>query len=224
MKIKNKYVLGIDMDETTVNSMDPQLEYVNNRFGLNLTRDDVPTPKVAEYLYNNILKEHQKISLFQPIDIYIDMIHRGINGKPFYEELEPLPHAIEMVKSLAKDGHEIVFVTKAFFSMPEVVGHKLNWLNKHFGEIGYSAVVVNKMADKKYLSVDFIIDDDYRVIDSSPLSVPVMVEKPWNKDYREAHKLGLLTIKDMRELPKIISDFEDFLCNSDEEFFYGFAD
>lgn len=75
----------------------------------------------------------------------------------FYENLPPLPGAIDAIREVVEDGHDVSIVTTPWDSNP--MGHqgKVRWVKKHLGAEYVKRLVITR--DKTQWVGDILIDD-----------------------------------------------------------------
>ena len=172
--------IAIDMDGTIADFTTKSFEKVKELYGIKLTKDDAYKPKTAELVWER-MTDQQKNKYENKNEIYGEICSAG-----FFLSLKPFDGAIEGVKHLAEDGHEIVFLTKPLNwdrSAPE----KAKWLKKHFPDLDYTIIMVDSVKAKHLIDVDVLVDDDSRVLEGVELAVPICIAQPWNEKDRDKY-------------------------------------
>ncbi len=145
----------IDLDSTVVDLLGPWLEIYNQQYD-----DNIQLPDISTFKLHDITKKAGK-------DIYAIIERDG-----FFESLPALPGAIEAVRALHDDGHEIHIVSDCPF--PEGKKGKGHWFAKHLSFIPKGRLWIG--GEKACLKADALIDDG-----------------PHNADaYRKAHPEAFL--------------------------------
>lgn len=194
-------VLAIDMDGTIVNFASESFRRAEELYGIKMTKKDAYKPKTAELLWERMTNE-QKSKFTDHREIYEE-----ICGDGFFECLEPFPKAIEAIKELYAEGHEIIFLTKVL-NWNRSAKEKAVWLKKYFSDIKYTTMMVDSIKAKHLVNADYIIDDDIRVLQGA-IAKPICIAQPWNEDYRKG--LPILVAKEFIYAAEMIKKFEEQL-------------
>lgn len=205
--------IAIDMDGVLADFIGTANTIAKEVWGLDLKYEDIKAHR-----YSEVIKEHG-------IELSNDEIYGQIMAEGIFRNLKPMPGAIQAVKKLAEEGHEIAVLTKALSSdrskdskrqtTNQVISEKMDWLASHLGNIHYQLIAVSEMSTKHWIDAHILVDDDPRALDH-PTAITVCVAHPWNKDYRDS--LGGLqeTIDSMNELPAVVKRVEKFLQTAEE--------
>ncbi len=136
-------------------------------------------------------------------DVYHDRMFDLINTHAIYDEVEPVPGALEGIARLRSAGHRLIFATS------HVVGHagaKLRWLVRQ-------GVLENERhcydyietSDKSLVRGDILIDDRPRSCKNF-----VAVNNPWSailfmpRDIHPRYRRGLTTARDWNDVVSIV--------------------
>jgi len=187
--------IGVDMDGVLANFTGSALENIRDVWGIDLEYEDIVIPRMGDLVHSK-MSEYQKIRYKCPRDLY-----NQISPPGFFEELEPYPGAIETLKELHED-HDVVIVTKPL-EWNHCPGEKYTWLNKHLG-FKPKLLLASSMEAKGLVDVDVMVDDDPRVIKSLYGTMGIMVEHPWNEEFRKFE--AVYSVKTFSEVPKAIED------------------
>jgi len=77
-----------------------------------------------------------------------------------FSKIEPIPGAIEAVKTLINEGHDVFIASTAPWANPEAWKHKRLWIEKYLPELEKKVFLTHR---KDLLIGDMLIDDsDYR--------------------------------------------------------------
>ena len=203
----------IDMDGVLCDFVESANKRAKEIWGIEINKSDVESCSFARAVQNIGVK-------LTRADIYKEIMAPGL-----FSKLEPLPGAIEAVKQLIKDGHEITILTKALVIARDshgrrivndhVLSEKLDWLAEHFGDIRYSVIMTSSMKDKHLVNAHVLVDDDPRALDH-PSAITICVAQPWNKRYRNDLGSMQTTIYHMSELPEKIEFVERILRTKNE--------
>lgn len=205
----NNLTICIDMDGVIVNFTKQVCKMIKNVFDINLNYDDVKKPRIdllirpylTEKLHGKSEKEFEQLfsdKIFSP---------------GFFLSLEPYKDAIEAVKMLNSLGHKIIFLTKAS-DWKYCSSEKVEWLNKYFGDMDYSLIMVSHMNDKHMIKCDCLIDDDPRALVNLSPYYGICIERPWNKEFRKKTYEGI-TAKSMKEAAEWLIENKEFMSSTD---------
>lgn len=211
--------IAIDMDGVLVDFVNTAIEIAKEEWDLDLKYEEVREYRFAETVKIK-LKETGLKKLLSNQEIYSAIMRKGM-----FEDLSPMPHAIEAVEKLVEQGHEITILTKALSTnrsgkerketVDNVVSEKLNWLWKNLGDIPYNVIMVSDMQAKHLVNAHIIVDDDPRVLEH-PTALTICVAHPWNEDYRCNQGKMQETIDSMSELPEKVELAESILRTMEE--------
>ena len=102
-----------------------------------------------------------------------------------FEFLKPKPGAVEVLKVLKEQGHEIVVCT---VHDARAVQAKIEWINRHFPFIDATYIISNNECsmNKSFISGDIIFDDNVNCLITSDTFMKVCFgEYPWNRNWEE---------------------------------------
>ena len=156
----------LDQDQVLANWVGRVLEWYNEDHGTKHSVDDVHDWGLS------ILGESGKY-----------FVRSVIRYPDFYQDLEPIPGAIEGVKALIDKGHDVVIVS----AVPPSAGHcyhgKLVWLRKHMPFFDLNNFVA---AQKKQLvSGDILVDDNTKNLEAfAPYGTAIAFDYHWNDDFQ----------------------------------------
>lgn len=165
--------IGIDVDDTLVNLMEPLLYEVNRRYNKDIKMEQVTSRGELLRLSGATREE---------IGAMMDMLWQG----PWYLDLidSAIPAAI---RALRNGGHDVYIVTYRF---RENHRHVANWL--YNSDIYYDGLMFidNHKMTKASLPIDVFVDDipdsyvmwQPKAAAIRPLYVP---ERPWNQEWAE---------------------------------------
>lgn len=136
------------MDEVLADWVGAILERFNAVEGTSFGREDVNMWRMED-------------TLGPRSNYFIDMTMRDTH---FYSSLRPIPGAVEGVRSLIADGHDVVIVTSVPMSAPIAFDGKVHWLREHIPEFPLANFVAAKR--KSLIDADVLVDDgDHNIVD-----------------------------------------------------------
>ena len=95
-------------------------------------------------------------------------------GKEIYEVAKPLEGSLEAINYLLYKGYDVRIVT---LNYPHSVGHKYNWIERHFPELQDRVYYVDwRMPNKDVFKGYAIIDDDLKNIKSNKSDYPILID------------------------------------------------
>lgn len=155
--------LLIDMDAVTADIFKLWLSLINKETGENLTTSDIKDWDIA-----SSTKMGKKCYNF-------------LSQPNFFFDLKPIPKAIDTLKKLHDDGHDIVFVTACPPTSETAFYEKLSWVKKYLPFIDAERNVIAAYR-KDLIKGDVLFDDKYdNLIDFSGIAVCMSYE--YNKKY-----------------------------------------
>lgn len=156
----------VDMDDTIENFCETLVFMLNERFGLSVKPEDV-----IEWDLKKAFPTLTASDIFAPT-----------NEAEFWKRVKPLPGAVEFLKQIHKDGHDIVIVTA---SNPESVPLKLNhMLFRFFPFISRKNVIIASRKD--LIRGDVLIDDAPHNLENF-IGDKILMTANHNKNYQEAN-------------------------------------
>lgn len=188
-------IIAIDMDGTIADFATLSFKKVKELYGINMTKEDAYKPKTAELVWDRMTKQ-QKSKFSDKREIYGEVCAKG-----FFEKILPFKGAVEAVLQLAKEGHEIIFLTKVL-NWDRSAAEKAIWLKKYFKDIKYMTVMVDSIKAKHLLNADIFIDDDVKVLEGIQ-GIPICMAQPWNKDQQEKFPA---VVQNMTEVLSLIKE------------------
>ena len=123
----------------------------------------------------------------------------------FWETVKPIDGAVEGVKKLMDDGHEVYIVTA---SHPETIALKTRCvLKRYFPFVKTRQIVVT--SNKSIIRGDILIDDAAQNFEGWP-NLGIILDAPHNRSFDEAAH-GIVRAKDWKEIYKDVCLFTDIL-------------
>jgi 5'-nucleotidase len=159
----------VDMDEVLADTLSEHLRRYNEEYDEAITKRDLS----GKILWDVVSADrHERLSQY-------------LHAEDFFEDLEVVPHSQTVLKCLSLK-HEI-FIATAAMQVPNSLGPKYRWLQRHFSFIPPTHYVF--CGDKSILQADYLIDDLPRNLDrfsgtgilySAPHNLP-------NRGYTRVH-------------------------------------
>lgn len=160
----------LDMDGVVVDFLGPLLKQYNFLTNENIKRQDVTHMKTSKCVG----------------DPYT--LNKLINSVGFIRNLPPIDGAIDGVKTLIRQGHEVVFVSNG--TRCPTSGHeKRDWLNYYFSAEWKIAPLVLTYF-KYHVRGDCLVDDNPKNFNNlDPSTVPLLWHHPYNTDITKYQKI-----------------------------------
>lgn len=175
--------IGIDFDGVMNDMLKPWCEELSKMSKIKATSDDI--------------KEWNLANTFT--DLCQWDISNVIRTTDFWMKVEAQPGAVEFIKKLIDDGHDVVVITAAW--PPESLSVKFNiCMQKYFPFINWRSVI--STGRKDLINVDVLIDDYPENLKESHSAVKILFRKKYN-DYA-ADRLDLIPADDWAEVYDII--------------------
>lgn len=168
-----KLSIGVDMDNVLADWTGAALIRAQQVWNINIELSDI-TDMHTEKLIRQKLHNEGKGQFDWDI-----LCNRG-----FYASLRPTIENLEhsMLK-LSKIG--TIYIVTTVLNWDNCPGEKLIWLSKTLPRVDYRVIMVENPEDKGLLHLDYMIDDDPRVIASlQDTTKGILVKHLWNKEYR----------------------------------------
>lgn len=202
--------ISVDLDGTIADWTNTAIGRCKELYDVDIKFEDV-----KDYKFSEVVQKAYEAKHGTRIDEEDNHIYHQVCGGDFYLNLPPISGAIEAVKQVKEDGHDIIFVTKPT-DWHRSSDHKVKWLAKHFSDIEYEVLMVSKMEGKHLVNVHVIVDDDPRALTNHPTAIPVCVAQPWNEEFRGSDEVGMVVLGHISELPEQVK-FIDSLLDEDKQ-------
>lgn len=134
----------------------------------------------TEVTLNDIKNWDVKTNLGAGSEVYIRSYMRYPN---FNRELEPIEGACDGVRSLIRDGHDVIIAT----AVPKCAGiayeGKKEWLREHIPELPLDNLVA--ISRKDILKLDVLLDDGIHNLEAALADgiIAVAMDRPWNQSW-----------------------------------------
>jgi len=196
-------VIAIDMDGTIADFTTHSFKRVKEVFDIDMSMEDAKIPHTAKLVWDR-MTDSQKTYYADEREIYNDILYPG-----FFYDLEPFKGAVDAVKEIVKEGHEVYFLTK-ILEWERTPTEKAAWLKKYFHDIEYKIIMVDSVKAKHIVDADIIIDDDPRVLDGA-MALPICIAQPWNEEKRDKFQIVVSSFVDvLPEIKEISNEIEDW--------------
>jgi uncharacterized HAD superfamily protein len=190
---KSIYKIGIDLDGTLAAYQEELIRFHNKNYGTSCKLKNTKRNDCYDLLGGN-------------------MLTRALKLKKFYKQtdslksIKPLKGAVEAVKKLKKDGHDLFIVTSRFRGFSSGTQ---KWIDTTFGNGAFSKIIYSNILSSyatrlktgKYLrqNPDFVIEDSsHAATKCADRGVSVLLlDYPWNKD---AKAKGITRVRNWNEI------------------------
>lgn len=135
--------------------------------------EDAGYPNVDEWV------THRPYFEFGPVD---DILVRTVMKQPgFFRSLAPVVHAIEALREMVAEGHEVFLVTSPLSNSDHCIPEKIEWVKRHLGEDWLRRLVITK--DKTIVRGDLLVEDNPEPngVDARPAWNLVMFDRSYNR-------------------------------------------
>lgn len=129
----------IDIDDVLNNLCEEWCLFLNEKYGTSVTYDQVTEWNIRKFFPS--LAEEQ--------------VYEPLRDSSLWDRLKPKPGAVEYVKRLMDDGHEVYLCTSTDYRNIRDKFEKV--VQKYYPFIGWSQVIVARR--KQMINADFLIDD-----------------------------------------------------------------
>lgn len=118
------------------------------------------------------------------------IIDEVFNAPNFYRDLEPIEGAIEAVKLTVERGHTVSIVTSPWWSNPNCLQDKSDWVARHLGEEYRPLIFFG--SDKTMWRGDYLIDDKpaiHGLYEDNKAWTQILFDQPYNREVRGLERL-----------------------------------
>lgn len=141
----------VDLDDTVWYLLQPWLDYLNKKYKLNVQLNDIKQWDL-KYVFPT-LKEAQ--------------IYAPLSYESFWRKyINPIPGAIDIIKKLYSEGHDIFFITATVHKNVPV---KAELVKRYFSFIPIENLIIAH--NKDMIKGDIIIDDNIENVKNRSLSI-----------------------------------------------------
>ncbi len=176
--------LGIDLDGVVANFTKGWMWFYNREFGTELTVED-------SQRWSDLVD----LTHFTDIDEFWQW-SSDLDGRSVFWHLEPFPGAVDALRALADEGHDIVIVTtKPAFAVDDT--HR--WIEKH----GIPAAEIHILEDKWLVPCHVYVDDGPHIlpglVQRRPEATVCRYVRPWNHPVP-----GAIDVHDFDEFREVV--------------------
>lgn len=174
----------IDMDDTIENLAEAWCAWLNKRYGLSVNHKDIDSWGAITDLYGEWGLSAE--------DVFYPLYHES----EFWDTVTPKQDAIEYIKMLKDDGHQIFIVTNSYASVKADKFEKV--LFRHFPYLDYTNLIITH--DKSFLKADVIIDDNLNYVLGSCAKLKLLYNASHNKDFDDPFNEGIYRVNNWAEI------------------------
>ena len=169
--------VGFDLDQVITNQFENVLQRFNQRFGTELSLEDIEEYYFLETIVADNPEEMRAFlqTMYSDESITID-------------DARPIADSQKFVSQVVASGHRVHFITTR---MPYLLDKTVDWLKKygfpaspqnvHLRELPEVDGIGFKVAKARELGLDVLVEDDSRI--ASLLNIPVIIlDYAWNRD------------------------------------------
>lgn len=156
-------IIAVDVDGVVADLDKAWLERYNRDYQDNVQPSDLKRWAIHEFV---------KAECGKKIYDYLD-------DRSLYDDVLPVPGALEGVNELRTRGHRVIFVTS---SPSKSGGRKREWLVEH-GFLQHRHIELDyfECSDKTLIKADMLIDDGFHNVAGFP-RFAVLFNRPWNRE------------------------------------------
>ena len=175
--------IGIDVDNTIVNTTSCVIAQHYADTGERLTLDDIKTYYIENYVS----------------DDYKDDFHLIFLKKEMWKRVQVLPNCVEVIKRLHDRGDSIYFVTS---TEPQNVAKKARFLQRTFPFLDIRKCLITTHC-KQIIGVDILIDDyEMNLINGSYFGI--LMDYSWNRNFDDAAYDNIYRVFDWLQVEPMI--------------------
>lgn len=178
----NHLTILIDMDDTIECLLEAWLNWLNQKHGTNVQYEDVTEWDLWKQ-FPSLTKEE---------------VYAPLSEAAFWRTVRPMGDAVNILKQLLDDGHDIFIVTASSYKTLE---YKMNdVLFKYFPYLSWSNVIIT--SHKQMICGDVLIDDAPHNLEGGNY-MKILMDSPHNKTYNEvAH--GMIRVRSWQAVYHLI--------------------
>lgn len=173
------------MDDTIEDLLHAWLGYLNERYGLSVTKEDV---------------HDWDLTLAYP-SLTSKQVYEVLYEDELWRRITPLPGASEFMQQLLSDGHEIYIVTNSNYQTLKTKMEKV--LFRYFPFIDWNHVII--AANKQMINGDVLVDDAPHNL-AGGAYLPIMMSAPHNCGFN-ASGSGIHRVDNWAQVYEIISRY-----------------
>ena len=152
-----KLTIILDVDDTLMPCVEPAADIVREETGFDIRYENTTT-----WGFTNFPREIG------------DRMREVMASAEFHRSQHPFPGAVDMVRKLQADGHNIIIFSAV---PPEAMGERSISIQKYF-PIPSGNIVLG--GNKNLMKADIMLDDGLHNIMDSQCRYPILFRRPWN--------------------------------------------
>ena len=185
--------IGLDVDNTIVNTTSCVIAQHYADTGEKLTLDDIKTYYIENYVS----------------DDYKDDFHLIFLKKEMWKRVKVIPHCVEVIKRLHDRGDSIYFVTS---TEPQNVAKKARFLQRTFPFLDIRKCLITTHC-KQMIGVDILIDDyEMNLINGSYFGI--LMDYPWNRNFDDASDDKIYRVFDWTQVEAMLEVITKIMAES----------
>lgn len=175
--MNRKVTVLIDLDDTMTHLCRAWCQWLNRKYGTNVSENDVVGWKVDDYFPE--LTEDQ---VFEPL-----------HTDSFWHDVEPFDEAPYYIERLIKEGFDVYICTASLF---DTIKAKFEYtIGRYFPYISWNKIIVTK--NKQLINGDILIDDGIHNLEGGRYR-KVLMSAPHNLSY-DAASNGMTRVTTWRD-------------------------
>lgn len=174
MKKNKKIIVAIDVDEVSLDFMNPLLEYHNDKYGTSLKREDFKSFNLWETWGGTRQEAVKKV-----YDFF---------NSPYSENIKPIKGSQESINILSKNKDLVIATSRPGYLHSRTIGMLSKYYSGMFKDFYFTYQFDRNNGNRKKnicleKNVDFIIDDviDNVLACSSVVKKAFLFDSPWNQ-------------------------------------------
>ena len=178
------FTVGCDLDDSIEYLIEAWITYLNNKYQLNVKYENVKHWDMSKSFPTLTEKE-----IVEPL--FMDS---------FWETVKPMPDAVEYLKKLMDDGHQVYICTNSHY---KTLASKMdNVLFKYFPFITWDNVIICK--NKQMIKCDYLIDDGSHNIVGDYKGL--LINTPYNENFDETKYPNVRRVYSWKQIYNIINN------------------
>lgn len=174
----------VDMDEVLVHTVQPWIDRYNTEYSDDLQFSSVTCWYMHEFV-KPIVYDEDNGNQVSGCGV---KVYELIDEEGFFENLEPIHGAIEGMKSLIDQGHDVIIATASPTTSDTAHAEKVRWLKKHMPFFPLKNFM--SISRKDTLNGDVMFDDAPHNLDKFS-GISVAFKKPWNATEKDCWDLSV---------------------------------
>ena len=177
--------IGIDIDDTTVVTVNSMIKYADiyNTSVLGKENKNDNLGLVTNRYYLKVLYDWTTKEKYDFFNMYY---------KNVLEECTPMPNTSNVFKKLKNDGHEIYFITARIADIPGCNTEQITKNTLKEADIPYDKLIINakdKVTACKENQIEFFIEDSYETCQElAEINIPsILMTSKMNKNIEEGN-------------------------------------